>query len=173
MTIQEIDDFVSKTEERLGITYDGGPYRSHRVDVCNILTEFKFPADSYPILHMAANLHDLYEDTDISVEQTLDMGMDETAVDIAWRVTDEPGATRKEKKEKTYPKIYANTWAVILKLADRIANWRRAVKSNNRHKETYKTEYSEFKAALYFKEERGWPELELMWEELDNLAANH
>jgi hypothetical protein len=40
--------------------------------------------------------------------------------ELAWRVSDEPGETRAERKAATYPKIRGCPRAVVLKLADRL-----------------------------------------------------
>ena len=72
-------------------------------------------------------MHDLFEDTAATPELMIGLGADPQAVAIAEKVTDEPGATRKERKLKTYPKIATDAEAIVLKLADRIANVERKV----------------------------------------------
>jgi hypothetical protein len=75
------------------------------------------------------------------------------------------GRNRKERKEKTWPKLLQNNHAVILKQADMIANMRMGKRENSTLLEMYKKEYPAFKE--YFKE-TGNKEL---WEELDKIIS--
>ena len=80
---------------------------------------------------------------------------------MVYCVTDELGRDREEKKKKTLPKTASNPDAIILKLADRIANIEHGGKVD-----MYVKEYSEFKGALYL----NTPKDALpMWEHLDTL----
>ncbi len=52
-------------------------------------------------------------------------------------MTDELGRNRKERKEKTLPKIAALYDAIVVKLADRIANMRNSTKKGHKMSKMY------------------------------------
>lgn len=82
---------------------------------------------------------------------------------MVYCVTDELGRNRKEKKEKTLPKTASNPDAIILKLADRIANIEHGGKVD-----MYRKEYQEFKGALFLNTPNDGKS---MWEYLDKLMG--
>src|SRR5665213_1174703 len=111
-------------------------------------------------VHVAAILHDVLEDTratKLDIEKLFGVYVSE----LVWRLTDEPGVNRKERKAKTYPKIREDSNAVLIKLCDRLINMRAGGKLD-----MYRKEYPEFKAALYID-----GEYEDLWNELDLLAV--
>jgi len=75
-------------------------------------------------------------------------------------VTDEIGRNRKEKKIKTLPKTASNPDAVIIKLADRIANIEHGGKID-----MYAKEYADFKNHLYQADKVAAP----LWDHLESL----
>ena len=81
--------------------------------------------------------------------------------EIVFCCTDELGRNRKEKKEKTLPKTASNPDAIIVKLADRIANIEQGGKVG-----MYAEEYEEFKGALYLNTPK---DARPMWEHLEKL----
>ena len=80
---------------------------------------------------------------------------------MVYCVTDEIGRNRKEKKAKTLPKTASNPDAIILKLADRIANIEHGGKID-----MYAKEYDEFKGALFLNTPSDG---KIMWNHLDIL----
>lgn len=108
--------------------YGDQPYYVHLQDTYKVLIEHKeYDYD----LCMAAFLHDVLEDTDITYEYLVEV-FGEKIANIVRAVTDEPGKNRKERKAKTYPKIKAfGEQAIIIKLADRIANVRSCFATKN------------------------------------------
>lgn len=144
-------------------TYDGYPYYYHLEEVVDVLKEFGFTEDKYMI---SGYLHDSIEDGATSY-QKIKRKFGEEIAEIVYCVTDELGRNRKERKTKTYPKINGNRDAVIVKLADRIANMRNSIKNDSPQKEMYMDEYIEFRNALSIHTEDN--ELQEMWMELDNL----
>jgi (p)ppGpp synthase/HD superfamily hydrolase len=142
--------------------YGVHPYGFHLLDVHNILIEFgEFDDD----LLTAAWLHDVLEDT--AADGFTIFGMFGKRVwELVCAVTNEPGANRKERHLKTYPKIARDPMAITLKQADRIANMRASAASTHRLRAMYHREYSGFRAAL----EPHGGNLK-MWDELDRLAA--
>jgi (p)ppGpp synthase/HD superfamily hydrolase len=80
-------------------------------------------------------------------------------------VTSAHGKTREERNPATYSKIKERGgMAIVLKVADRIANVEEAISSNDIALSMYEQEYSEFRDALH---EPGTAEA--MWEHLDVL----
>lgn len=153
--------------------YGTDPYRTHLLEVIQVLKRFGFfiTEDTFKsdiaVLIIAAWLHDVLEDT-ILEKHHIEYDFGKEVTDLVWRVTDEPGKNRKEKKQATYPKIKESNWAVILKLADRIANVEAGLRmKNNGNKnlfEMYQKEYIDFKQNLFSKS--GPVE---MWDRLDSL----
>ncbi|MCP4521022.1 MAG: bifunctional (p)ppGpp synthetase/guanosine-3',5'-bis(diphosphate) 3'-pyrophosphohydrolase [Cytophagales bacterium] len=130
------------------------PYEKHLADVVRILEDFNYTG-KYLI---AGWLHDSIEDGAISYNKIKNYFGLEVA-EMVYAVSDELGRNRKEKKEKTYPKIRHNPDAVVIKLADRIANIQHGGKI-----EMYQKEYQDFKNNLYL------PGIgESLWNKLESL----
>lgn len=140
-------------------SYGKESYMVHLLHTVNIATKYKLPDD----IIMAAWLHDILEDTDITKEE-LKEKFGETICKYVEGVTNEPGKNRKERNRKTYPKIRKDPLIVALKLCDRIANVSNCVKEGSTLLNMYKKEYAEFREALY--KEGEWVD---MWKELDEL----
>jgi (p)ppGpp synthase/HD superfamily hydrolase len=132
------------------------PYEKHLDDVVDVLKKFGF-SGKYIV---AGFLHDSIEDDGISYNDIKKHFGTEVA-EMVYDVTDEQGRTRKEKKVKTLPKTAVNPDAIILKLADRIANIEHGGKID-----MYAKEYQEFKGALYLNTPSDGKK---MWEYLDAL----
>jgi (p)ppGpp synthase/HD superfamily hydrolase len=142
--------------------YDGiFPYMKHVYDVIDVLKRFDFKNNKMLI---AAALHDTIEDDGISYNDIKKHFGFEVA-EMVYCVTDELGRNRKEKKEKTLPKTASNPDAIIIKLADRIANIEHGGKID-----MYAKEYDEFKGALYLNTPKDG---KLMWECLDKLLSKN
>jgi GTP pyrophosphokinase len=141
-------------------TYDEiFPYHKHLDDVVDILKRFGFSGKFI----IAGYLHDIIEDTPLSYNKVKRYYGFEVA-EMVYCVTDELGRDREEKKRKTLPKTASNGDAIILKLADRIANLEHGGKLG-----MYKHEYKEFKDALYeFTPKDG----RKMWNHIDDLLKN-
>ena len=103
-----------------GQRYGANPYSYHLAETAKALRDIG--GSSCVHLTSACYLHDILEDTKCTVKNLREMSMSDRIIDIVQAVTDEPGENRKERKNKTYPKIAANQDAVIVKLCDRIAN---------------------------------------------------
>ena len=139
--------------------YGNKPYSTHLEAVVAVLCRFGF---CDPETTAAGWLHDILEDTECTVEELKKCGVSENTIDMVKAVTDEPGVNRKERKAKTYLKIKKSRDAIILKLADRIAN----VEAGDK-KEMYLNEHPSFYAALYKYDAI----VEPMWLYLGNLLA--
>ena len=115
------------------------PYEKHLDDVVEVLKRFGY-SGKYVI---AGYLHDILEDTGLSYSDVKRYFGEEIA-EMVYCVTDELGRNRKEKKSKTLPKTASNPDAIILKLADRIANIEHGGKID-----MYAKEYEEFRGVLF------------------------
>ena len=93
-------------------------------------------------------MHDVLEDTHLSYND-IKKEFGEDIAELVYAVTDELGRNRKERKEKTYPKIKGNPKAIAVKLCDRIANVREAKSSASKMFRMYKDEHAEFTITLY------------------------
>lgn len=131
------------------------PYEKHLDDVVDILKKFGF-SGKYIV---AGYLHDAIEDGALSYNDIKrHFGLE--VAEIVFCVTDELGRNRLEKKRKTLPKIASNPDAIIVKLADRIANIEHGGKID-----MYQKEYEEFRGALY----SNGIGPQFLWEYLDKL----
>jgi len=143
----------------LGQRYGTNPYDFHLEQVEKTLLSFGFHAE---YLLAAAWLHDVVEDTPIT-HGMVKHGFDERIADIVYAVTNEYGRNRKERHAKTYPKVKANKDALIVKLADRIANAESARDSGSDLFAMYAKEWLEFHDTLFDPSETDSRVLE-MWE---------
>jgi (p)ppGpp synthase/HD superfamily hydrolase len=97
--------------------YDIYPYIYHIKQVVKIAEELGYDET----ILVGCALHDVMEDADLSYND-IKKAFGEDVAEIVFCVTDELGRNRKERKEKTYPKIRANWKAIAVKICDRIAN---------------------------------------------------
>ena len=133
--------FATTEHVRLrGHTHGGLPYTHHLMAVEEVLRRFRITDES---LLVAAWLHDAVEDCDdIKVKHIAEMfGL--RVASLVEAVTKEPGS-RKQSWPLTAEKIRATENAVLLKLADRIAN----VEAGGQLVEMYRKEHESFKHGL-------------------------
>lgn len=142
-------------------------YAYHLRCVENVIRRF-FKSDKPYVwaLRTAAWLHDIVEDTDITLE-VVRASFGEYVADMVYGVTDEPGKNRKERKAATLSKTAAKEMRVILKLADRIANTEEGLAWDNSLIDMYRKEYPSFREALYNPDHK--PKVHRMWSHLDRL----
>jgi len=132
------------------------PYEKHLDDVVDVLKRFGFSGKFI----VAGYLHDGIEDDALSYNKIKKhFGLE--VAEMVYCVTDEMGRNREEKKAKTLPKTASNPDAIILKLADRIANAEHGGKVG-----MYTDEYKKFKEALFLNTPK---EGLSMWQHLDTL----
>jgi (p)ppGpp synthase/HD superfamily hydrolase len=145
--------------------YGKKAYSFHLRMVESVAVRFGFKD---PILRKASWAHDLLEDTPLTKQDLLDAGMEEEVVVVASAVTDEPGATRAEKKLATYPKIKSTPRAVLIKLFDRIANVEYSIQTSPNKLDKYRKEYKSFREHLYDPSDL---EAAPLWAHLDSLLS--
>ena len=124
--------------------YDEYPYFHHLEQVVDVLK--KFNINDVEIL-IAGWLHDSLEDSSTSYSD-LEKEFGTEVAEIVFCLTDELGRTRKEKKEKTYPKSRSNPKSIVVKLADRIANVEHSKERNSSQFYMYQKEQQEFEQHL-------------------------
>jgi len=131
--------------------YGNLPYAQHILSASTVLTRFGIcladPTDGI-YQHMGALLHDTVEDAGVKYRE-IATEFGERVAEIVYCVTDEIGRNRHERHEKTYPKIRQNKDAIIVKLADRITNAEFSASERSRQMDMYRTEYNDFRTALY------------------------
>ena len=143
--------------------YGDRPYSYHLALVSQVLSDFGYAADE--AIAAAGWLHDTLEDTETEYEVLVSEFGKETA-DIVWAVTNEPGGNRVDRFRKTALKIQSSKKALILKLADRIANTEASLQSNPKLYKMYVKEFALFKELLYNPQD---VRLILMWNRLEQL----
>lgn len=145
--------------------YGAHPYSHHLDAVAAVLAPFGEEAQ------VIGYLHDVVEDTEATVADVRARFGDRVA-DCVDLLTDEPGATRKERKFRTYAKLAQVTGplelALLVKVADRLCNVRACVADGSRALWTvYQGEHAVFKASAFR------PGLcDALWSELDALLAD-
>jgi len=145
-------------------TYDIYPYGYHIRQVVKIAEELGYDES----IVVASALHDTLEDTELSYND-LKKAFGEEVAEIVYCVTDELGRNRKERKEKTYPKIQGNWKATVVKICDRIANMQQSKEYNQRLFEMYKKEHKDFCRSLMCKNHPHF-ETNKAWEKLNRLV---
>ena len=137
--------FLMAYESHRNQKYEEDPYLVHLLDVHNVLVKFGFHD---PTLLAAALLHDVIEDTPVNYHRVRDEISLEVA-EIVYACTDEIGRSRKDRKEKTLPKLIATTEvkgpdALTVKLADWIANVEASHRTDPRKLQMYRKDWPEF-----------------------------
>lgn len=125
--------------------YGKYPYSYHLSNVVVVLYRFSYHDEE---LLCAAWLHDVVEDTEVSLE-AIQEEFGSGVSNLVGRVTNEEGRTRADRCKKTYPKISGNENSIVLKLADRIANVEQGLKSGHSMLSRYQKEFPGFKEALH------------------------
>jgi guanosine-3',5'-bis(diphosphate) 3'-pyrophosphohydrolase len=139
--------------------YDGFPYHKHLQDVERVVLEYTTDIN----LRVAAWLHDVLEDGPCNYGD-LKKSFGETIAEIVYKVTDELGRNRKERKEKTLPKTRKCPNATFIKICDRIANTENSNKRGHKMAKAYDEEYVFFRRSLKVENEHN-----ALWLRLDTL----
>lgn len=142
--------------------YGEVPYLTHLDQVVEILHEYGFNND---VMDAIAYLHDALEDTKLTPE-ALQLVMGNNVLEGVQALTGR-GVNRKERQLDLYKKLQKGIprWAII-KLADRIANFRMSHANGTMHLlKMYVAEHEAFRTAL-FQVSLASPQVEKMWEDL-------
>lgn len=123
------------------------PYTVHLDNAVSVAARFGFDKDA--AFMCAVRLHDIIEDTRTKYSE-LNTRFGEDVAELVFAVTDELGRNRKERHDKTYPKLKkAGARAIALKLVDRIANVEYGLADKTGKAGMYAEEFPEFVKALY------------------------
>lgn len=120
--------------------------------VCGLYTEEEFSAEELSQLRCAAWLHDVIEDTEMSLDALREAGIDQAVIDLvdcvtAVQVHPETGDLLKNRRARhkfTYRKIASSRLAKALKLADRFANVENCVETGSKLLGMYRREHADF-----------------------------
>lgn len=140
------------------------PYTFHLDKVEKVLSRFGFVDED---LAICAWLHDIIEDTGVKYTN-IRAGFGVDVADIIICVTNAVGRNRREKFRHTYPRMKENKKAIIVKLADRIANIENGLENKTGYVEMYREEWPDFKEALFDSGETDCRVIK-MWNYLKNL----
>jgi guanosine-3',5'-bis(diphosphate) 3'-pyrophosphohydrolase len=154
-----------------GQQYGEFPYTYHLFETRDVLAKFGFLPEDCDAgrrrrsqrLALAAILHDTLEDTELTYKELCE-GFGKEIADLVFAVTNEQGANRRERFARTCPKIRSHPDAIVLKLADRIANVIHALQANPDILDMYRREWPVFEREL-----RVQGECDGMWDYLEKI----
>jgi len=149
--------------------YGDHPYVFHLDHVVSVMRRFGITDTD---LLAAGYLHDAQEDT-ILTKEHISILMNARVAELVDAVTDGPGKNRQERKLRPYTLIPKVKDAILLKLADRIANLENGHASESNLVEMYQKEQPEFEQHLFDerKVNKGKePRLARMWKYCMTLA---
>jgi (p)ppGpp synthase/HD superfamily hydrolase len=134
--------------------YGGYPYTYHLSKVEQALRRFGYDPDEatseedrslYWDLITAAWLHDIIEDTHVTRDE-IAREFNHRVSSLVWAVTNPQGGNRAWRASKVYPKIINTPYALVLKLADRIANVESCVENQSGLIQMYLKEWDGFES---------------------------
>lgn len=148
--------------------YGDQPYRVHLEAVQSVLSRFGVDDEA---IRAAAWLHDVLEDNRSVSRHELEQSLPEAIVAIVDACTDGEGDSREERKKRSLRLIPQTRNAVIVKLADRIANVEASTEDDDHVRLVmYRDEHGTFSRALRASPSDG-PFAAAMWAHLDQLLA--
>ena len=141
--------FAAQRHSSAGCTYHGLRYEIHLHCVVDIAIRHKdlISLRNWDDVLTACWCHDILEDCPITYNDLVEE-IGKNAAKIVYDVTDELGKNRRERAERTYPKIAANPLAVFVKLCDRIANVEYSIKEKSSMLEAYQKQWPSFRAVI-------------------------
>ncbi|KPL02540.1 MAG: hypothetical protein AMK75_02590 [Planctomycetes bacterium SM23_65] len=160
--------FAARAHE--GQTYNDEPYTVHLAEVASLVREVA-DGDSEPFLLVAtAWLHDVLEDTEATEAGLRDTFGHAVAAAVSL-LSDPEGHNRRERKEKLHRRLRSlhdrlpvERAVLVVKVADRLANVRRAAKDRPDLLRMYRREHEAFRAAAYRRRlcDAWWTELDAL-----------
>jgi (p)ppGpp synthase/HD superfamily hydrolase len=145
--------------------YGKRPYRVHLEAVQAVLARFGIDDE---VVRAAAWLHDVIEDNPDVHRADLERSLPEDVVAIVDACTDGEGQSRDERKKRPLRLIPNTPNAVLVKLADRIANVEASVEDRDEGRlAMYRLEHDTFADAL--RESPSRPSAEPMWSHLEQI----
>lgn len=144
--------------------YGDAPYEVHLAAVVAVLERHGL---TDPELLAAGWLHDSIEDTELS-RAAVAAAAGQRVAAMVDAVSDGPGESRQQRKQRPYRLIPQTPGATLIKLADRIANVAACVGRRPRKLAVYRREHPGFRQQLHDPEDAAAAPL---WAELDGLLA--
>lgn len=132
--------------------YDDKPYSVHLVMVASYAQKYieKIPFEHRDDVINACWLHDTIEDTRKNYYDIFNIS-NKTVADIVYAVTNEKGKNRRERaNDKYYRGIAEQSFAVFVKLCDRLANVKYSKDMNSDKFEMYRNENKSFLKSLIY-----------------------
>ena len=163
--LSEAHDLAVEAHE--GLMYGKDPYMFHIYAVLSVLVDRLGYSEEYEDLFIACLLHDTVEDTDVRISD-IALLFGERVAALVDAVTCRPARSRKEKFAEAYPRIRATKGAVLVKLADRLANVRAGIATRSPLVLMYLKEYPTFRDEL---RDPSDALAKPMWDELDRLLG--
>jgi (p)ppGpp synthase/HD superfamily hydrolase len=166
LTVDEVFKWASEAHDKAGCTY-GENNLSYALHLAMVLYYCRYyayllPQEIWDDVAKACICHDILEDTNNSYNDLAKV-IGVSAADMVYNVTDELGKNRKERKERTLPKIKACRYSTYVKLMDRLANVEYSNGAKSRMFSMYQDEHTAFCLALYTEEySEIWGELGAM-----------
>ena len=152
--IEKARQYAISCHEETNHKYDGKPYDVHLQMVFNEAVNYILLVDERDRDNFlaAAWVHDVIEDCRQTYNDVLNATNKEVA-ELAYALTNEKGKSRAERANyKYYEGIKKCKHAVLLKLCDRIANFRYSIKNKSRMAEMYAKENVGFITSIYDKQ---------------------
>lgn len=132
--------------------YGNLPYQAHLFDVEYVILKFGYGEETIEGFEnrIAARLHDITEDCGYNFNDIKKI-FGENIAEMVYLCQDHKGRNRKERKsDALYEEMKENPRAIVIKLADRIANVLYSIESGEMI-DTYKKEHTNFKEKLHIK----------------------
>lgn len=150
--IKKAEEFA--TLKHKGQMYGDKPYTFHLETVVSILFEHGYEGedDEENRILVAGWLHDTLEDTETTYKE-IEREFGGKIARTVLCVTNEPGIDRIARLKKTAPKIASEPSALIVKLADRIANSKSSLLTSPGLYRMYCREWDLFRSLLLNKQE--------------------
>lgn len=154
-TIAQAREYATDLHDKANKKYGGYlPYSYHLEKVEFFVCYFAHllrSLEGTTMVRKAAWLHDTIEDCGVTYND-IAFKFGKPIADLVYNVTNELGKNRKERHEKTLPKLKSDPVAIFLKLCDRLANTLYSKYSGSTMYEKYVAEWPEFKEHLYREE---------------------
>jgi (p)ppGpp synthase/HD superfamily hydrolase len=168
-THNKIHEFAVAKHREKSCLYSGHDYKLHLDAVVSTgERHLHLLEDNHFNVLCALSLHDTIEDTGLNYSDIKSI-TNVVVADIVYNVTNELDKNRKERAEKTYPKIASCKYATFVKLSDRISNvkfgW--LLDDGKGMFRKYQKEHADFYNALHSDNTEFGP----MWDELEYLCS--
>lgn len=179
--IQKVKSFAIKAHDSVGQMYGDKPYSYHLAMVANYTSQFAhlLSIENQTLAIKGAWVHDLLEDLGFSYsynDVSAILGAD--VAEVSFLLQTPKGRNRAERHcDAYYQELATNIVAVLVKIADRMANLQASIQSFLDKPKRGSLLHRYVLERGYFEKHMrsAWPQLEPAWEELDEVygTARH